>query len=100
MNVVDDAIARWSAAEAYLARADQAWAVASAAYREAYYEAQQRNAVVDEFGLPTGQVKAFGRFDQAMLAPLERAEHAAWSHRQAAKAAVAQALADVEQFRG
>jgi hypothetical protein len=99
LSIVDDYLARWQAATARFEAADHEWTEASAEYRAAYFEIQQRNRVVDDLGLPTDQVAPMSRFDLHMLAPLESREAAAWERRKAAGSVLAQAEADLDALR-
>lgn len=75
--------------EAYeaLEQANRAWEDAARDYRDAYHRVADRNPVLDEFGLPTGEVGPLGRRDTALLASCERLEVEAFARRQTAAAA-------------
>ena len=53
-------LAAWAAAHERLDRADREWEQASREYRDTYRQVADRNPVLDEFGLTTGEVAPLG----------------------------------------
>lgn len=81
------ALGSWDAARQRAEQADREWEAASREYRDAYHWIADRNPLLDEFGLTTGEVAPLGARDQAVLDAAERLEAQAWERRQAAVAA-------------
>ncbi|ABL80094.1 MULTISPECIES: hypothetical protein [unclassified Nocardioides] len=80
-------LSNWAAARERFEQATREWEAAAREYRDAYHRIADRNPLLDEFGLTTGEVAPLGARDQAVLDAAEHLEAQAWARRQAAATA-------------